>query len=352
MKKVLSMIFAAALMVACGTETKIVISGNLTGNDRFAADNKVELVISGTEETLATTTLDANKSFSAEIALPEDNFVLVVINDTPTMELITSGEDITFAYNAETQNVDITGAPNNNIMREFMNGMSAQMEALYSCESDEEAEKLLEDLSAFIEAQFIENKDNLAGLSILQYIVYYGDADRLGEYLAMVNPAFNHTAKYKEFEKQVANSKNTIIGADLADIALRDGNGTEIKVSDLCKAGKWVLIDFWATWCGPCRGEIPHLVEAYAEFAPKGLEIYGVSFDRKGDEAKWQQFIKDNNMTWINVWGTDENGKWGAGEAYNVSSIPTNFLFSPEGKLVAKNLRGEEVKKILAEHIQ
>jgi hypothetical protein len=141
MKKVLSMIFAAALMVACGTETKIVISGNLTGNDRFAADNKVELVISGTEETLATTTLDANKSFSAEIALPEDNFVLVVINDTPTMELITSGEDITFAYNAETQNVDITGAPNNNIMREFMNGMSAQMEALYSCESDEEAEK-------------------------------------------------------------------------------------------------------------------------------------------------------------------------------------------------------------------
>jgi hypothetical protein len=57
-------------------------------------------------------------------------------------------------------------------------------------------------------------------------------------------------------------------------------------------------------------------------------------------------------MTWVNVWGTDENGRWSAGEAYNVSSIPSNFLFSPEGKLVAKNLRGEEVKKVLSEHIQ
>jgi hypothetical protein len=93
-------------------------------------------------------------------------------------------------------------------------------------------------------------------------------------------------------------------------------------------------------------------VDAYAEFAPKGFEIYGVSFDRAGDEEKWKQFIKDNNMTWVNVWGTDEQGRWSAGKAYNVNSIPTNFLFSPEGKLVAKNLRGEEIKKVLAEHIK
>ena len=96
------------------------------------------------------------------------------------------------------------------------------------------------------------------------------------------------------------------------------------------------------------------------EAVPQGLfcvvpcanGIYGISFDRNGDEAKWQKFIADNKMTWVNVWGIDSEGKWSIGEAYNVSSIPANFLFSPEGKLVAKNLRGDDVKKILAEHIK
>jgi thiol-disulfide isomerase/thioredoxin len=226
------------------------------------------------------------------------------------------------------------------------------MDALYTCQSEEEAEAKFAEIGAFIEAKFVENKDNLAGLNLLQYVVYYGNADRLSEYFAMVNPEFAHTALYKEFAKQAANAKNTAIGADLVDIALADAEGNIIKVSELCNAGKWVLVDFWATWCGPCRGEIPHLVEAYAEFAPKGLEIYGITFDRNGDTEKWQNFVKENNMTWVNVWGTDENGRWSAGEAYNVSSIPSNFLFSPEGKLVAKNLRGEEVKKVLSEHIQ
>jgi thiol-disulfide isomerase/thioredoxin len=168
----------------------------------------------------------------------------------------------------------------------------------------------------------------------------------------MLDGDFKHLELYKELEKQVANAVYTTIGADLKDIQLPDANGNVISVADLCKSGKWVLVDFWATWCGPCRGEIPHLVAAYEKFAPKGLEIYGVSFDRNGDEKKWQDFVKSNNMTWVNVWGTDDKGGWSVAEHLNVTGIPSNFLYSPEGKLVAKNLRGEDVERILAEHIK
>ena len=143
-----------------------------------------------------------------------------------------------------------------------------------------------------------------------------------------------------------------MIGSDLLDLTLKNVNGELVTLSDITKSGKWVLVDFWATWCGPCRGEIPHLVEAYAKYADKGFEIYGVSFDRPGHEQGWKTFLEENNMTWINVWGTAENGGWDAGDAYNVSSIPSNFLYSPEGKLVAKNLRGEDVDRILGEHIK
>lgn len=353
MKKIL--IMAVCLMaMACGTTPKsITINGDLSQFDRVVADSKVELRIMGEEEALATTTLDENKSFTADIAVEGEQFVMVFINDTPMMELITEGKDINFNYNAESFTIDYAEECLNERMRDIKNDISDKMEALYTTEDEATAEQLFAEFVAYVDALVVENKDNILSLKILQYYMYYGDNEaRFAELFEMINPKYSELAMYKDYKKHIENSKNTAIGADLVDITLKDGNGTEISVSELCKSGKWVLVDFWATWCGPCRGEIPHLVEAYAEFAPKGLEIYGISFDRKGDEAKWQKFIADNNMSWVNVWGTGDDGSWAAGEAYNVSSIPTNFLFSPEGKLVAKNLRGDDVKVILSEHIK
>lgn len=138
-------------------------------------------------------------------------------------------------------------------------------------------------------------------------------------------------------------------GDTYINIELPAVDGGVVAVSDLLDQGKWVLVDFWATWCGPCRGEIPHLVEAYAKFATKGFEIYGVSLDRPGTEERWAQFVAENGMRWVNVWGSDDRS---ATTAYEVRSIPSNFLISPSGEIVAVDLRGENIEKVLSRFIR
>lgn len=353
MKKILT-IAACVLAVACGTTTKsIKISGDLSQIDMIAEDSKVELRIEGNDETLALTSLNENKCFTADIAVEGEQFVLVYINDTAFLRLITEDKDITFNYSAENETIEYADECLNREMNIIKNDIYEKQIAVSVAEDEESSNLRYDELVEYIDATVVKNKDNILSLPTLKYYQYYGeDEARFVELFEMINPKYSHLALYKEYQQYIKNNKNTAIGANLVDIALEDGNGNVVRVSELCQSGKWVLVDFWATWCGPCRGEIPHLVDAYAEYAPKGLEIYGISFDRNGDTAKWQKFIADNKMTWVNVWGTAEDGSWSAGEAYNVSSIPTNFLFSPEGKLVAKNLRGENIKVVLAEHIK
>lgn len=126
------------------------------------------------------------------------------------------------------------------------------------------------------------------------------------------------------------------------DIKLPTPNGSIVALSSL--RGKYVLIDFWASWCGPCRAENPNVVAAYNKFKDKNFTVYGVSLDN--NKEKWEQAIKDDGLVWTQV--SDLKG-WSneAATIYSIRSIPSNLLIDPDGKIMAHNLRGEQLNEML-----
>ena len=122
---------------------------------------------------------------------------------------------------------------------------------------------------------------------------------------------------------------------------------TEITAGDRAGPGRWVLLDFWATWCGPCCREIPYLKEAYAAFSGRGFAIYAVSIDH--DAARWQRFLAENDLPWTNVLSSGCGRQSPAAAMYGIRFIPSNFLISPDGEIVARNLPGRQLQSRLEE---
>ncbi|MES2005045.1 MAG: TlpA disulfide reductase family protein [Bacteroidota bacterium] len=168
-----------------------------------------------------------------------------------------------------------------------------------------------------------------------------------------VEPLFNKlsaeakaTVTAKTLGDQIAIAKKTGIGREAMDFTQNDTLGIPVKLSSF--RGKYLLVDFWASWCGPCRRENPNVVKAYQAYKDKGFHILGVSLDQPGAKEKWMKAIHDDNLTWTHV----SDLKYWQNEAarqYGIQAIPQNFLLDPQGKIIAKNLSGEQLQQKLAE---
>ena len=203
-----------------------------------------------------------------------------------------------------------------------------------------------------------ENKDNLVPVAFIEQVRSMAGPDKFNELLEADAPYASHPyvlnikRRIEEADarrKAAEEKKQAIIGQKFLDLEEADPDGNMHKLSEYVGQGKWVLVDFWASWCGPCEAEMPNVVAAYKKYHDKGFEVVGLSFDR--EKEPWVKAITDWGMPWIHL-SDLKYWKSVASDVYSVNSIPDNLLIDPDGTVVARCLRGDALEAKLAEVLQ
>jgi peroxiredoxin len=209
------------------------------------------------------------------------------------------------------------------------------------------AQKALDKQETELNKKFVqENPDSYISFNALESYAYSADYIDIAPLYNNFSDELKQSDAGKEWAKRLPKLKAVALGAIAPEFAEADTSGKVISLSSF--RGKYVLVDFWASWCGPCRRENPNVVKAFNKYKGKNFTIVGVSLDRQNGKAKWLAAIHKDGLTWTQL---SDLQFWKSKEAdmYGVRAIPMNFLIDPDGKIIAKSLHGDDLEDKLAE---
>lgn len=335
MKKIILTLAITAISALSFAQAKYTITGILPNEN----DNgKMVRLISLFEKTTLDSTTISNNTFKFSGSLDKDMLIAIASVEDGSKRgksafVILENGDINVTY-SET-GATASGTPTNDEYLEHNKNLGTFIEA--------------EDMDGYVNAIFNITQKNITnpfGEYMLLSSNYYFENTQTRALLNATSKGFKETDLYKKMDEQLTKVEATDVGKTYTDIKGAGLDGVETALSDYVGKAEYVLVDFWASWCGPCRKEMPKVVEAYEKYKAKGLEIVGVSLD--SDKAAWENGSEKLNITWPQM---SDLGGWKSelAAAYGVNSIPMTLIIDKEGKIIARGLHGEDLQNKLAE---
>jgi peroxiredoxin len=359
MKKIIFLFLLAPLALLAQKNPSFTIKGKLEG---YSDGTAIRLVRNGENADLATATL--NKSvFELKGAVVEPVLCFLFIDNEPKpVEIFVENKTISFSGDKSKPGVfTIDGSSAHKDFDQFVKEfipLAQQLSSLAAVinntmpgpgrDSLMSTHKNMELAVQKSIDKMVEEKPKSVVTAFVLSATYAfkEDPQQLEARFNKLDAAVKESESGKQISNTIADSKIGAIGSLATDFTQADTSGTLVSLSSF--RGKYVLLDFWASWCGPCRQENPNVVENYKKFSPKNFTVLGVSLDRPGQKARWMEAIQEDNLTWTHV---SDLQFWNnaAARLYRVQSIPQNYLLDPEGKIIAKNLRGPALEAKLCE---